>query len=185
MRDFTVAELAVQKENSVQRIDVRSVAEFAAGHIPGAINIPMEEMASRLSDLHPEIPIVLICKGGTRAGMVASFLKQCRKDVSILEGGTSAWAREGLSLVVSAKTTWALERQVRLIAGLLVAAGALLALTVHPYWVLLSGFIGLGLTFAGLTDICAMGMLLGKMPWNAARQCNNPPPQVSDLPRTV
>ena len=66
------------------------------------------------------------------------------------------------------KTRWSLERQVRLGAGLLVLAGAILALTVNPVWVLLCGFVGLGLTFAGLTDICAMGIILERMPWNKA-----------------
>jgi len=180
LRDFIVADLAAQKENSVQRIDVRSASEFAAGHIPSAINIPMEEVGSRLNDISPSMPLVLICKSGARAGIVASFLRQCRADVSVLEGGTTAWAKEGLPMVVSAKTRWSLERQVRLIAGLIVAVGAVLAVTVNPNWVYLSGFIGIGLTFAGLSDICPMGILLGNMPWNAARECKTPNPVISD-----
>jgi hypothetical protein len=45
-----------------------------------------------------------------------------------------------------------------------------LALTVNPHWLYLSGFVGLGLTFAGLTNICAMAALLGRMPWNRPRR---------------
>jgi len=82
--------------------------------------------------------------------------------------------KAGLPLASSIKTRWSLERQVRLIAGLLVVLGAVLALTVSPFWVYLSGFVGLGLTFAGLTDICAMGILLAKMPWNGVKQCVTP-----------
>jgi hypothetical protein len=70
---------------------------------------------------------------------------------------------------------WALERQVRLIAGLLVAVGSLLALLVDNRWAYLSGFVGLGLTFAGLTDFCAMAILLQKMPWNRARKRTSSP----------
>jgi hypothetical protein len=81
--------------------------------------------------------------------------------------------------VATSKVRWSLERQVRLGAGLLILTGAALAALLHPYWILLSGFAGLGLTFAGLTDFCPMGLLLAKMPWNrAARQ--RPVPAVTD-----
>jgi hypothetical protein len=59
-----------------------------------------------------------------------------------------------------------LERQVRIAAGFLVLAGSLLAFFVHPYFVALPAFVGAGLMFAGITDSCAMGMLIAKMPWN-------------------
>lgn len=139
----------------------------------------MEQVESRLGDLSTSLPIVLICKSGTRAGMVSAMMRQCRPDVSVLEGGTVAWEKAGFPLVVTAKTRWSLERQVRLIAGLSVLFGAILALALDVRWVYLSGFVGLGLTFAGLSDICAMGILLGKMPWNAARQCKMPSSQIS------
>jgi hypothetical protein len=59
---------------------------------------------------------------------------------------------------------------VRLGAGLLALTGALLAVTLNVRWIYLAGFIALGLTFAGLTDFCPMGMLLSKMPWNGPRR---------------
>jgi hypothetical protein len=49
--------------------------------------------------------------------------------------------------------------------------GVILGFTVSTNWIFLSAFVGLGLTFAGLTDICLMGELLGKMPWNGRSQC--------------
>jgi hypothetical protein len=73
-----------------------------------------------------------------------------------------------LPLVVSAKSRWALERQVRLAAGLLLLSSVVLALTVYPPMVYLAGFVALGLTGAGLTDFCPMALLLAKMPWNRA-----------------
>ena len=152
-----------------QWIDVRSVTEYAAGHIPGAVNIPMEQVEARLDDLAPKVPIVLICQAGKRARMVAGLIEPCRKDVSVLEGGTAAWKAAGLPLVVSTNSRWSLERQVRLVAGLLILASLLLAETVHPYWLGLTGFVGLGLTFAGATDLCLMASLLVRLPWNRAR----------------
>jgi len=163
-------------------VDVRSSSEFASGHIPGAINIPMEEIEARLDDLDLNLPIVLICQSGKRARMSSSLLEPCQRQITVLEGGTQAWIRAGFPVVASVRTRWSLERQVRLGAGLLVLAGVILALTANPLWVFLCGFVGLGLTFAGLTDICAMGIILGKMPWNRRRQCSigGPPPEQSE-----
>jgi hypothetical protein len=103
--------------------------------------------------------------------MTAELLAPYQREIRVLEGGTSAWMQAGLPVVRSVKTRWSLERQVRLGAGLLVLVGVVLAFTVTMYWIFLSGFVGLGLTFAGLTDICLMGELLGKMPWNGRSHC--------------
>jgi rhodanese-related sulfurtransferase len=175
MKTITVSELAGRTEmpSPDQCIDVRSATEFAAGHLPEAVNIPMDQIESRLGDLNPRVPIVLVCKGGARARMVAGLIKPCRPDVKVLEGGTDAWAKAGLPLVVNTNTRWSLERQVRLVAGLVVVTSILLAVVTNRYWLGLTGFAGLGLTFAGLTDICPMGMLLGAMPWNRTRKCTS------------
>ncbi len=74
-------------------------------------------------------------------------------------------------MVTSNRVRWSLERQVRLGAGLLVILGILLSLTMNQFWISLSAFVGLGLCFAGLTDICPMGLVLGRMPWNASSHC--------------
>jgi len=156
-----------------QWIDVRSAAEFATGHIPGAINIPLEEIETRLEDISREVPLILICKGGKRARTAAGFLEPCRENLTILEGGMDAWSKVGLPLVVSKKTRWSLERQVRLGAGLLVLCGTIAAVVAGRGWLLLTGFVGAGLTFAGLTDLCPMAVLLAAMPWNRTRKCNS------------
>ena len=64
------------------------------------------------------------------------------------------------------KETMSLERQVRIAAGSLVLVGVLGGTLMHPYFYGLSGFVGAGLVFAGVTDTCAMGMMLARMPWN-------------------
>jgi rhodanese-related sulfurtransferase len=176
---ITAAELRSRPPAEAQLIDVRSPSEFAAGHIPAAINIPMDQIESRLDDLRPGAPIVLICQMGTRARMTAALLEPCRRDITILEGGTAAWIQSGLPVVTTVKTRWSLERQVRLSAGVLALLGAVLAVAVHPYWISLSAFVGLGLTFAGLTDICPMGELLQKMPWNGKSHCKLPAAELS------
>ena len=59
-----------------------------------------------------------------------------------------------------------LERQVRITAGALEVAGVALGWLVHPGFYGLSAFIGAGLVFAGVTDICGLCVLLAKLPWN-------------------
>jgi rhodanese-related sulfurtransferase len=137
----------------------------------------MEEIEAREGDLAPDSPIVLICHGGQRASMTECWLAPRGKDVRALEGGTQAWLKAGLPVVVSARTRWSLERQVRLAAGVLVLLGVVLALAVKPQWIYLSGFVGLGLTFAGVTDFCAMAGLLARMPWNRAVKLTPAPTQ--------
>jgi len=169
----TAAQLKIQPAKHFQLIDVRSTSEFAAGHIPGAINIPMDQIESRLADLSHG-PIVLICQMGKRAQMTADILGPCRLDLTVLEGGTAAWMQEGFPVIKSVKTRWSLERQVRLGAGLIVLAASTLALTSNPRWLFLAPFVGAGLTFAGLTDLCPMAEFLQRMPWNRRSHCQLP-----------
>jgi len=167
---ITVAKLKdeISAGRRPQMVDVRSASEYAGGHIPCAINIPMEQFEARRKDLRLDEELVLVCKSGGRAQIVAGWLGE-NPEVRVLEGGTEAWTRDGLEVVTSAKTRWSLERQVRLEAGLLVLTATMLAVAgVHgAIWVAM--FVGAGLTFAGATDICMMGIALARMPWNKAR----------------
>jgi rhodanese-related sulfurtransferase len=171
---ISVSELRQQPPAHAQLVDVRSASEFASGHIPRAINIPMDQIETRLPDLDPGLPLVLVCQSDKRARMTAGLLAPCRSQITVLEGGTKAWAQARLPLVASVKSRWSLERQVRLGAGLLVLIGTALALTVNVHWLFLCVFIGLGLSFSGITDICPMAILLALMPWNAASHCKLP-----------
>jgi rhodanese-related sulfurtransferase len=161
-----VEELNNSADCAWQCIDVRSATEFAAGHIPAAINIPMDEIESRIADLRPGRPTVLVCQAGKRASMTHALLAGRVDDLLVLTGGTDAWKLAGLPLVASTRTRWALERQVRLGAGLLVLIGVLLGFLVNPWWFWLAGFVGGGLVFAGTTNYCAMANLLALLPWN-------------------
>lgn len=149
-------------------VDVRSTGEHAVACISGALHIPLERLVESHTDLHGR-RIALLCKGGTRARMAQERLAACGVDAVVIDGGLDRWQREGLPLVRGTAGTWSLERQVRLGAGLLVLASMLLAVFVSTKWLWLTGFVGCGLTFAGLTDICMMGSLLARMPWNRIR----------------
>jgi rhodanese-related sulfurtransferase len=152
-----------------QMIDVRTASEYASGHIPCTANIPMDQFEARRKDLRLEEGVVLVCKAGSRAKIVAGWLGEIAA-VRVLEGGTDAWIRDGFEVVTSAKTRWSLERQVRLGAGIIVLTGTVLEVSGIRGAIWLAMAAGAGLTFAGATDICMMGILLAKMPWNKARR---------------
>ena len=134
-------------------LDVRSAAEFAIDHIPGSINIPMEQLESRIADI-PEGHLVLVCEGGKRAQVVAGWLRGIR-EAAVLDGGMGSWRKAGLPTLGCEPCRWSLEHQVRFGAGLIVLAGSLLAELSSPRWIYLPMFIGAGLTFAGLTTSAA------------------------------
>lgn len=151
-------------------LDVRTLGEFSAGHVPGAVHIPMDEVEARLDDIPAGEPIVLVCQSGNRASMVCDLIQHERPNAMVLEGGTDTWMESGRPTVCSQRTRWAIDRQVRLGAGLLALIGAVLAVTVAPGWIYLAMFIGAGLTFSGLTNFCGMASLLALMPWNKPRR---------------
>ncbi len=160
-------------QRSALLLDVRTPAEFEEVHIPGSVLHP-------LGNLDPDEvkklaagkkACIVICKSGMRSGQAAEKLKKSAlRGLMVLEGGVTAWEAAGLPLNRGRKTI-SLERQVRIAAGIFVLAGALLGYFVNPLWIALSGFVGAGLIFAGITDTCGMGMLLARMPWNNGCCC--------------
>lgn len=160
----------VQNQN-VLFLDVRTPAEFEEAHIEGSVLHPLSDLdveaVGRLAQ--GKEGCVVICRSGNRASQAADKLKAgALPSLAILEGGVQAWEAAGLPLKRGAKTM-SLERQVRIAAGALVFTGAVLGFFVNPAWIALSGFVGAGLVFAGITDTCGMGMLIALMPWNNRR----------------
>ncbi len=168
---ITIEELSQRLETDprMQLIDVRSAGEYAAGHVPRAVNLPLEQVESRIDDLH-DGPVAILCQSGRRAQMACEFLTAHHSNLLVVEGGTEAWIAAGQPVTRPVGSRWALERQVRLVAGLLVLIGTGLAISVSPNWLYLAMFVGTGLTFAGATNICGMASLLALMPWNKACQ---------------
>lgn len=151
-------------------IDVRTPSEFREVHIEFARNVPLDqidhEAIMRQRNGNSTEPLYVIClKGGRSQQACEAFIKKGYANVISVEGGTAACENSELPLVRGKKAI-SLERQVRIAAGTLVLLGVLLGWQVHPAFYGLSGFVGAGLLFAGITDTCGMGMLLSKMPWN-------------------
>lgn len=78
-------------------VDVREPYEYAAGHVPGAISIPMATIPVRLQDL-PRGDVYVICESGARSWQVATFLAQRGIEVTNVDGGTGAWRASGLPI---------------------------------------------------------------------------------------
>lgn len=159
----------MQAGQSIDLIDVRTPAEFREVHVSFARNVPLDRLPSATTATGGSgaaQPLYVICRSGSRAKQACEKLMQAgQANVVSVEGGTQAWDAAGLP-VVRGEAMMSLERQVRIAAGLLVVLGTALGYFVHPYWLGLSAFVGAGLTFAGITDTCGMGMLLARMPWN-------------------
>ncbi len=93
------AELHAQERagTAPQVIDVRTRGEFEAGHLPGALNIPHTELASRLGEVDSQRGVALYCLMGPRARLGEKTLQQAGiSKVFHLEGGLSAWREAGL-----------------------------------------------------------------------------------------
>jgi rhodanese-related sulfurtransferase len=168
MSECTVLTLNEKLENEdLHLVDVREHAEFAGGRVAGARLLPLGEIERRNSELDHTKPIYVMCRTGNRSSQAQKKLKALGfTNVINVAGGFEAWKRADLPFEKDENAPWALERQVRFVAGLLVLTGVLLSVFVHPYFIALSGFVGAGLVFAAVTDTCAMGMFLLKMPWN-------------------
>lgn len=154
------------EKDSVTVIDVRETDEFARSRLPGASNRPLS--AAKPSDIHvdPNRHLVIMCASGARSKQFCDRLAAEGYEVSTLEGGLNAWSKAGFPVEENRKAPFPIMRQVQITAGSMVLIGVLLGYFYHPGFYGLSGFVGAGLMFAGITGTCAMASILGMMPWN-------------------
>lgn len=149
-------------------IDVRTSAEFESAHIRGSYNVPLPLLSEHTHDLADRLGgrVVLVCQSGVRAGQAQDRLSAVGLSrAEVLAGGIGAYEAAGGS-VVRGTQRWAMDRQVRMVAGSLVLAGFLGSKLIHPRVGYVAGAIGAGLTYSALSDSCAMAAALSKMPWN-------------------
>lgn len=148
-------------------IDVRERGEWDAERLEGSVLVPLSGFPRAAESLDKGARLLMLCTAGVRAADAARRLEDAGfKDVSVIAGGLQAWKAAALPVIIGSGRGWPIERQVRLVAGLLVLAGAVGGFMVHPAFFGLSAFVGAGLTFSGLTNWCGMGLLLQRMPWN-------------------
>ena len=163
-----------QLDSEIDLIDVRTSVEYRECHVEFARNIPLDQLdpkaVMQARSGSGEKPLYVVCRSGSRGKKACEKFHQAGfTNVINVEGGTLACKPAGLSLIQGKKVI-SLERQVRIAAGSLVLLGAVLAWQIHPAFIGLSGFVGAGLIFAGITDTCGMGMMLARMPWNCCNE---------------
>jgi rhodanese-related sulfurtransferase len=154
-------------------LDVRTPGEFETAHIAGSYNVPLDLLREHRDEIieHLDQDVVLVCRSGQRAAQAEETLRHAGlANVHILDGGITAWQAKSFAVNRGA-ARWDLERQVRLVAGAIVLLSILASIFVPGLkWV--AAFIGAGLTFAALTNTCAMGMALAKLPYNRGAACD-------------
>ncbi len=167
-RIIDVATLRSRLDEDPPRIlDVRTPAEFQAAHIPGAYNVPLSLLREHRDELarHIDEDVVLVCRSGARASQAEQALGQVGlPGLRVLDGGMNRW-EQAAAPVNRGRQAWDLERQVRLVAGSAVAA-SVAGSTLRPGVKWIAAAIGAGLAVAAITNTCALGMALAKMPWN-------------------
>ncbi|MFJ6215628.1 rhodanese-like domain-containing protein [Streptomyces sp. NPDC092296] len=151
-------------------VDVRSPAEFAAGHLPAAVNIPLDELPDAVPALRAAAErrgLLLVCASGVRSERARDLLAEAGVEAAALTGGTGAWQAAGRELhrIPGARQVWAMDRQVRFTAGGIVLT-ALLLDRVRPGARWVAAGIGAGLVYSGLSGTCGLAALLARLPHN-------------------
>ncbi|MGB0371075.1 MAG: rhodanese-like domain-containing protein [Opitutales bacterium] len=167
MKTLSVSEAQNLSSEDYTWIDVRSPGEYRGEHLAHAENIPLDAIEKGGAEHLSGKPLVLICQSGVRSKKAAELLAQkSDQEVISVEGGLNSWTSAGYPTEKGQGGSISIERQVRIGAGALVAIFSILGLTVHAGFFAVPIFVGCGLVFAGVTDICGMGLMLAKMPWN-------------------
>jgi rhodanese-related sulfurtransferase len=154
-------------------LDVRTPGEFETAHIAGAYNVPLDLLREHRDEIvkHLDDDVVLVCRSGQRAAQAEETLRNVGlTNVDILDGGITAWQAKGFP-VNRGTQRWDLERQVRLVAGSIVLS-SILGSIAAPRLKWLAAGIGGGLAGAALTNTCAMGLALSKLPYNRGATCD-------------
>lgn len=160
--------IEAEKNNpSVDFINVCTPAEYKEKHINGVRSVPLDDIKRHVQEFKDKKTIYVHCRSGRRG--VAAIEKLValgvRAELVNVEGGILSWEEAGYD-TASISSRLSLMRQTFIAAGVLVVSAHILGVVVSPFWLILSGVVGLGLLVAGLTGWCGMTMLLAKMPWN-------------------
>lgn len=154
-------------KDEVILVDVREPGEHKGEKIIGSIRVSLSNFNINKIPIVEGKKLVLHCQTGNRSAEAAQKLfSGGYSEVTHLEGGINAWKASGYPTKIDRNAPISIMRQVQIVAGSLVLSGVLLGNFVHPRFYILSGFVGGGLMFAGITNTCAMAKLLAKLPYN-------------------
>lgn len=152
-------------DNQINLIDVREKGEQKGEYIEGAIFLPLSQFNP--SQIPSDKDFVLYCQSSNRSGVAAQkLLAEGFDSVTHLKGGLNQWKQDGYATIVNKNAPISIMRQVQIVTGSLVLTGTILGVLVSPWFLILSGFIGAGLLFAGVSNTCMLAILLAKLPYN-------------------
>lgn len=103
MSEVDITELAAASAEGAMVLDVREPHEYLAGHVPGALLIPLRELTGRLEELPRDHRLHVICASGNRSLHAARWLASAGYDAVSVAGGTNAWAEAGRPIVTGAR----------------------------------------------------------------------------------
>lgn len=151
----------------VHLVDVREPDEYARERIAGSRSAPLSQFDPTAMPASNGKTTVLYCRSGRRSTEAAQHLLAAGHGEAVhLEGGIEAWKRAGYPAELNRKVPISIMRQVQITVGGGVLAGSILAAAISPWFLLLTGFFGAGLLFAGLSGTCGLALILQCMPWN-------------------
>lgn len=155
-------------EGDTVLLDVREEFEHAAERINAAISTPLSKLdPESIRTQHLNSRVIFHCRSGKRSADAAARCQLNGESVFHLAGGIENWKASGREVLRSESAPkLPVMQQVQIAAGLLVLTGVILGAAVSPWFLVISGFVGTGLLFAGTTGWCGMAMLLASMPWN-------------------
>lgn len=111
--------------------------------------------------------VVFHCRGGKRSlDALGRYRAAGGARGFSMAGGLGAWKQANLPTRTGKAPPISLMRQVQIVVGAAVAAGAALTHWVNPWFLVVPAFFGLGLLFAGVTGTCGLAAVLSRMPWN-------------------
>lgn len=95
-KEITTQELSerLNKGEKVKMLDVREPDEWAAGHVTGAMHIPLGQVVERLNELNADEELIVICRSGNRSGLACELLQEKGFNVVNMTGGLLAWEDE-------------------------------------------------------------------------------------------
>lgn len=163
------------KNNEAVVVDVREHAEHAAGKIKGSVLLPVDQLTKSALPACKGKKLVLHCRKGGRSLTACKKLiaENSKLNVYNLEGGIEAWQAEGLPVTSSGGSCMSIERQEHLVLGIFLVIVSTFGYHLSRYWFLVTGLMGSGLIFAGVTGSCYLWKLLSKMPWNCSSECHS------------
>ena len=148
-------------------IDVRESPEYAAEHIPEAQLLPLSTFDPARVPQETGKKVVLHCVMGMRSAQAGQKLLDAGfTTVYNFRGGVQAWKDAEYATADGQRTPLSLQRQEQIASGSLVLLGTLLGVIASPWFLWLSGVVGIGLVYAGVSGTCGMATLLARLPYN-------------------